>query len=193
MYAVSFLRFVSECSLVSGRGRRIFSSQMLSTLTSFQTSGRMEQLPSPVPLLSLLFPSLLLFLPPSSFFSHSPLFVLILLLIFYNLSPPPILCLSCFSALKNTVVELFSPRRPLKPKRRGKRKPKPQVGEGGRRRMKEKDGGRQENRRRGEEKEEEEERRGWRKGRGSHSLDSCASVSDYRMSMWRVLILWYES
>ena len=30
------------------------------------------------------------------------------------------------SALKNTVVELFSPRRPLKPQRRGRRRLKPQ-------------------------------------------------------------------
>ena len=48
-------------------------------------------------------------------------------------------------------------------------------GEGGRRKE------------RGEEMEEE--RRGWRKGMGSDSLDSCVSVSGYRMSMWRVLIL----
>ena len=45
----------------------------------------------------------------------NPLFVL-------SLSP-----LSQFSALKNTLIELLSPRRPLKPKRRGRRKPKPQV------------------------------------------------------------------
>ena len=63
--------------------------------------------------------------------------------------------LSCSSALKKTVVELFSPRRPLKPKRRGKRKPKPQVGgRGGRRKR-----GREERR------EEKEERGGGGKRR----------------------------
>ena len=35
-------------------------------------------------------------------------------------------CTPSFSALKNTVLELFAPRRPLKPKRKGQRKPKPQ-------------------------------------------------------------------
>lgn len=134
---------------------------MLCTLTSFQTSGRMEQLPSavytsslPPPPLSSSLHSLSLFLltfPPvfspssssSSTISHCLLYFV-----------------SCSSALKNTVVELFSPRRPLKPKRRGKRKPKPQVGGEGGRRMKEKDGGREEKRRRGEEKEERWKRRG---------------------------------
>jgi len=38
-----------------------------------------------------------------------------------------VLSLSQSSALKNTLIELLSPRRLLKPKRRVRRKPKPQV------------------------------------------------------------------
>ena len=71
IYAVSFLRFVSECSLVWGQARRIFNLQMLCTLTSFQTSGRMRQLPSSLPLL---FPSLFFsFALVSLFFFFHPL------------------------------------------------------------------------------------------------------------------------
>lgn len=108
----SLLRFVSGCCLVCAQAVVTSHSLMLCTLISFLTLGKVQDR---------------MFCP--QFYT---LWNLSLLLVKYPLSS--LCCGMCHhftfslfpSALKSTLIELFSPRQPLKPIRRERRKPKPQ-------------------------------------------------------------------